>query len=85
MQKWEYRFVDGALANGIWRVKWINDKEISDWKNQIALVDYANKLGDDGWELVAAPYADVFSTNQVTGHIYDWEVLERLIFKRPKS
>ena len=49
-------------------------KKLKNWKNGIILFDYANKIGDEGWELVAAPYTSdpVFAT-------------PRLIFKRPKS
>ena len=75
MQKWEYMFVSAALKDKEWRIKKINGKEQAIGKTTITLYDYANQMGDEGWELISAPYtADEFNSPT-----------PRLIFKRPKS
>ena len=75
MKKWEYMFVSAALKDKEWRIKKINGKEQAIGKTTITLYDYANQMGDEGWELISAPYtADEFNS-----------ATPRLIFKRPKS
>jgi len=72
MQKWEYLFVSAVLQGDQWRVKYVNGKEFAVSNTSITLYEYANKMGDDGWELISAPYtAGAFT-------------VPRLIFKRPK-
>ena len=78
MQKWEYRFVSAELGNSDWRVRFIDGKEVANWKTTTTLYDYANKIGDEGWELVSAPYTSLLKYNGS-------ETIFRLIFKRPKS
>ena len=75
MQKWEYLFIDANWVNNEWRVKHINGEKYAIGKTTITIYDYANQIGEDGWELISAPYtADEF--NNPT---------PRLVFKRPKS
>ena len=72
MQKWEYLFVNLNYANGEWRARYVNGKELPNWKKE-TVYNYANKIGNEGWELVDAPYS-IGSTD------YYW----RMVFKRPK-
>jgi hypothetical protein len=75
MQKWEYRFVHTIWKNDNWYVLSVNGKELGDWESNETIYDYANRLGEEGWELVSAPYtADGLNNPR-----------PRLIFKRPKS
>ena len=74
MQKWEYLFVSAEQSDE-YRVRYINGKEVPDWKVGDNIYDFANKLGEEGWELVSAPYT-ASAPNWATG---------RLIFKRPKT
>jgi hypothetical protein len=51
MQKWEYLFVE---AEGAWnpKVRYINHKEVADWRNGPPFHEYINQLGEEGWEAV---------------------------------
>ena len=71
MQKWEYLFASLARTKDDWAIRYVNGVEVKNWEST-KLYDYANKLGDDGWELVDATHT--------TGSQYFW----RLVFKRPK-
>ncbi len=64
MQKWEY------LTVAIWdhKLEQVNDRKVSE---RTLASDYFNRLGADGWELVAAAGRGD----------YTYEA----IFKRPKS
>lgn len=75
MQKWEYRFVNTEWRVDAWYVLSVNGQEAGDWRVDETIYEYANRIGEDGWELVAAPYtADVINNHR-----------PRLIFKRPKG
>jgi hypothetical protein len=74
MQKWEYRFVNTVWEGEAWRVLSVNGKDFGDWEMNETIYEYANRLGDEGSELVAAPYtADGLNNPR-----------PRLIFKRLK-
>lgn len=55
-QQWEYLFIVaeavGSYGEEIWRPRWMNGREIEDWKRAPGLHQYANQLGSEGWELV---------------------------------
>lgn len=71
MQNWEYLFVECVYENGAYRPKRVNQQELRDWKKGAPISDFANRMGAEGWELVAAiPYP---------GFPY-----QDYIFKRPK-
>ena len=72
MQKWEYLILETWEG----RPFATNGKELLNWK-EIDLYDYINQLGDQGWELVAAPLA--FS--EVGASVERFS----LIFKRSKQ
>lgn len=75
MQKWEYRFVSTTWQGEEWRVLSVNGHAMGDWKMDETIYDYANRMGEEGWELVTAPYtADGLNNPR-----------PRLIFKRLKS
>lgn len=66
--KWEYLILDFGLN----RARSANGHEIPNWQRQpVTLVEYINKLGEDGWEM----------TGSITGEDYNFG---RLFFKRPK-
>jgi hypothetical protein len=52
MQKWAYAFVVCEQAKGAWRPSYINDKEVYNWKEGETMVEYCNRSGSEGWELV---------------------------------
>ena len=55
MQKWEYSFVFATVTNdGEFRPRFANDKELDDWQAGPTLYEYANQLGESGWELLAS-------------------------------
>lgn len=72
MQKWEYCFVRLDYFAGDFRPLSINGQELRDKTNLPPVHDLANKLGDQGWELVGVNYTP--------GYSYGF-----LIFKRPKD
>lgn len=73
MQKWEYLFVSADQSDG-YRVRYVNGKELPEWERGDTIYDFANKMGEEGWELVSAPY---------TSSGLDWAT-SRLIFRRSK-
>ena len=86
MQKWEYLFVVANWENDNWRIRYINGKEVANWKNGNTIYDYSNKIGDEGWELVVAPYAltATLDLSAIDGYKLNSGSYPRLIFKRPK-
>ena len=73
MQRWEYLFVSAEQSDE-YRVRYINGKELPAWERGDDIYTFANKMGDEGWELVSAPY---------TSSGIDWAT-SRLIFRRPR-
>ena len=73
MQKWEYLFIGADYDEGVVRPIYVNDQPLPDWKKGPTLSVYVNQLGEQGWELVAAPYTERGGTASTP----------RLIFKRP--
>jgi hypothetical protein len=51
--KWEYLLVSFQEHN-FWRPRFINGQELEDWTAMPVIHDYANLLGDVGWELAGA-------------------------------
>ena len=53
MQKWEYLFVETNQESGKPpKPRNVNDQELRDWKRGPAMSQYANQLGEQGWEFV---------------------------------
>lgn len=75
MPRWEYLFVEVIVEKGVDRVYSINGQTLDDWQHGPLVHEYINAKGEQGWELVAAPYT-VRSNVHTDG---------RLIFKRPGS
>lgn len=73
MQKWEYMFVKLELINDYWRPMSLNGEIVQNWTSGPPAHEFANKMGEEGWELVEAPYT-------IGSNEYGW----RLIFKRSK-
>ncbi len=75
MQKWEYLDIQlGAFPSGLNNVvtapRFVNGQELKDWK-KIALHDFINQLGMDGWEMTGT----FNPTPSQADHLF---------FKRPK-
>ena len=77
MQRWEYLFVAAGYERDQWRVKFINGEERRDWKRGPTLYEFANQIGDQGWEIAGAPWT-------MSGTSLQAELQPRLFFKRPK-
>jgi hypothetical protein len=91
MQKWEYLFVFTAITSdgGEFRPRFANDQELGDWQEGPTMYDYANRLGESGWEL--------FSCNPIVFTQSNWQPLLEtqhissdlraieMVFKRPKN
>ena len=91
MQKWEYLFVFAAITSGggEFRPRFANDQELDDWQEGPAMYEYANRLGEHGWEL--------FSCNPIVFTQSNWQLLREtqlissdlraieMVFKRPKN
>jgi len=52
MQKWEYLFVNCHSDRNTWKARYINNKEVKNWKSTVSAYDYVNLSGEEGWELV---------------------------------
>src|SRR2546428_7893418 len=91
MQKWEYLFIFAAItSNGSeFRPRFANDQELDDWQEGLTMYEYANRLGESGWEL--------FSCNPIVFTQSNWQPLLEtqpissdlraieMVFKRPKN
>ncbi len=91
MQKWEYLFVFSAITSdgSEFRPRFANDQELDDWQEGLTMYEYANRLGESGWEL--------FSCNPIVFTQSNWQPLREtqpissdlraieMVFKRPKN
>ena len=90
MQKWEYSFVFATVTNdGEFRPRFANNEELDDWQAGLTMYDYANRLGESGWEL--------FSCHPIVFTQSNWQPLREtqsisselraieMVFKRPKK
>jgi hypothetical protein len=98
MQKWEYLTITAGRANGKIRVSHINGELQPDFQQGEDVYVYLNELGEQGWELVAAPFTEVgFMSIDEWHTAIRWpgttvdkmypirETSRRFIFKRPKA
>lgn len=54
MTKWEYTtFYVAPNTKSVGKVRWVNQQEQYDWGNGPTKEEYLNKMGQQGWELVA--------------------------------
>jgi hypothetical protein len=74
MHKWEFLFITTDLEKSIWRPRFVNGIELPDWKKGLPIPEYANQLGEQGWELIV-------STIVEAGSPYTY----RYVFKRLKD
>ncbi len=91
MHKWEYLFVFAAIASdgGEFRPRFANDQELDEWQKGPTMYEYANRLGESGWEL--------FSCHPIVFTQSNWQPLREtqsiaselraieMVFKRPKN
>ncbi len=71
--RWEYLLVSFQEHNG-WRPRFVNGQELEDWTAMPIIHDYANLLGEVGWELAGA----------AAGALYGLTDAKQLCFKRAK-
>jgi hypothetical protein len=91
MQTWEYLFVFAAIASGggEFRPRFVNDQELDDWQAGPTMYDYANQLGERGWELFSC-HPIVFTQSswqpfrETQPIASDLRAIE-MVFKRPKN
>ena len=77
MQKWEYLFVVGYMARNDWRPVYTNGVKVSEkWEKGPTIYEFANQLGEEGWELVNQIVQDE-RFGDAKGY--------RMAFKRPKK
>ena len=91
MQIWEYLFVFAAITSGggEFRPRFANNQELDDWQAGPTMYDYANQLGERGWELFSC-HPIVF--NHSNGQPFretqaissDLRAIE-MVFKRPRN
>lgn len=77
MQKWEYLFVtfEGRSdASRPWR---INGEVVEDWLSGPTMHEFANQMGEQGWELVGSSWGRVFGWGDAPFLYMD--------FKRPRE
>jgi hypothetical protein len=91
MQKWEFLFVFAAISSdeGEFRPRFANDEELNNWQAGPTLYEYANQLGDRGWELLASnPVVFIQSKWQSEREAQsissELRAIE-MVFKRPKK
>ena len=91
MQTWEYLFVFAAITSdgGEFHPRFANDQELDDWQKGPTMYDYANQLGERGWELFScSPIVFTQSNGQpfleTQPIASDLRAIE-MVFKRPKN
>ncbi len=90
MQTWEYLFVFAAITSdgGEFRPRFANDQELEDWQAGPTMYEYANRLGEGGWELCSC-HPIVFTQSNLQPFLEtqpissDLRAIE-MVFKRPK-
>ena len=91
MQTWEYLFVFAAITSdgGEFRPRFANDQELDEWQKGPTMYEYANRLGERGWELFAchpivftqSNWHPVGETQPISSHLRAIE----MVFKRLKN
>ena len=90
MQKWEYSFVFATVTNdGEFRPRFANEEELDDWQAGPTLYEYANQMGESGWELLASnpvvftqsKWQPLRETQSIASELRAIE----MVFKRPKN
>ena len=83
MPKWECMHVRVEDAKGMWRPRYINGQETSDWKRASSMEVFISEMGEQEWELVS--FCPFWSTRSSLTKPADLTVVFiQLIFKRPK-
>ncbi len=57
MQTWEYLFVRVDMARNSRRPRAVNGEQLQNWKQGPTIIEFANELGEQGWELIGASVA----------------------------
>jgi hypothetical protein len=91
VQKWEYLFVFAAIASGgdEFRPRFANEQELDDWQAGSTMYEYANRLGERGWELFSCSPI-VFTQSNLQPFVDPQPIASDLraitmVFKRPKK
>jgi hypothetical protein len=83
MPKWEYTFVRVEEARGMWRPRYVDGEELSDWKHLSSMQVFINEMGEQEWELTS--FCPFWSTSYAPMKDVDLTIdYIQLIFKRPK-
>jgi len=53
VKTWEYRLVTFQEHKG-WRARFLNGRELKDWTEGELIHSFLQRMGEEGWELVAA-------------------------------
>ncbi len=85
-----YYFVFATVTNdGEFRPRFANDQELDDWQAGPTLYEYANQLGESGWELLASNPVVFTQSNRhplrETQSISSELRAIEMVFKRPKN
>jgi hypothetical protein len=78
--RWEYQFVTAVEYADDWHPRFANGAEVENWKT-VTLYQYANALGDAGWEMVNLSVVTGIKSIGVVGGS---SVGYRMVFKRRK-
>jgi hypothetical protein len=90
VQKWEYYYVFAAVTNdGEFRPRFANDQELDNWREGPTMYEYANRLGERGWELFSCSPI-VFTQSNWQSFLETQPIASDLraitmVFKRPKN
>ncbi len=91
MRTWEYLFVFAAITSGggEFRPREASDQELDDWQAGPNMYDYANQLGERGWELFSC-HPIVFTQSNWQPFLETQPIASDLraiemVFKRPKK
>jgi hypothetical protein len=74
MTKWEYLRLSMDVDKG--KPRWVNGEELPNWKNEGSVIQYCNRLGDQGWEAIS----EIVKYYSGGGVMEYW-----ILFKRPKQ
>lgn len=66
MQKWEYLVVQLSGFAGDLRARSVNGEELREPEKNLPLHEYANQLGDNGWEMVNFNFTPAYGAGFLT-------------------
>lgn len=76
MTRWEYKFIECFSYLEDWYPAYENGEEITNWKAGGNIAAFSNRLGSEGWEMIAV-------TDAAAGSSSSYREIFRVVFKRP--